>query len=119
MTMAPKKPARRAEMKQMSHDKPHHNDTDTSFRARDHELGTATGTGPSPSSGVNGNGNGAELVVIEDGGRLSPAQRRTAQDLLRLYRSLCGGQPGQYWPQALLDTSGGFTRPPFPTQERG
>jgi hypothetical protein len=104
-------------MKQMSHDKPHHNDSDTSFRARENEL-SAGAASSSQSNGGNST-NGAELVILEEGGRLSAAQRRTSQDLLRLYKSLCGGQPGQYWPQALLDTSGGFTRPAFPTTEKG
>jgi hypothetical protein len=46
--------------------------------------------------------------------RLSADQHRTARALNRLYRSLCGGQPGQYWPQALLDSAGRFNRPLFP-----
>jgi hypothetical protein len=60
-----------------------------------------------------------EFVIIGDNGALSVDQRRTAGQLLRLYQSLCGGQPGQYWPQALLDTAGRFNRPPFPGRDQG
>lgn len=45
---------------------------------------------------------------------LSADQTRTAHSLRRLFQSLCGGQPGQYWPQALLDSAGRFSRPTFP-----
>ncbi len=48
--------------------------------------------------------------------RLSAEQRRVAAGLLRLYQSLCGSVPGQYWPQALLDSAGHFNRPPFPSR---
>jgi hypothetical protein len=61
---------------------------------------------------------GTELVIVDDGVRLSPDQRRVAQELLRLYQSLCGNQPGQYWPQALLDSAGKFNRPAFPQRGR-
>jgi hypothetical protein len=59
-------------------------------------------------------GERGEFVVIDEDTRLSADQRRTAHELLRLFHSLCGGQPGQYWPQALLDTAGHFNRPAFP-----
>lgn len=62
---------------------------------------------------------GDELVVISEGQHLSADQRRTARGLHRLYQSLCGGKPGQYWPQALLDTAGSFNRPAFPFPDRG
>ena len=52
-------------------------------------------------------------VIITDT-RLSAAQHRIAHGLHRLYQSLCGGRPGQYWPQQLLDSGGGFNRLPFP-----
>jgi hypothetical protein len=55
-----------------------------------------------------------EFIVVQDGTRLSSDQRRVAGELLRLYHSLCGGQPGQPWPQALLDSSGKFNRAVFP-----
>ncbi len=61
---------------------------------------------------------GDELVVIDEGTRLSAAQHRTAHGLHRLFQSLCGGQPGQYWPQALLDAAGRFNRPAFPFPQR-
>jgi hypothetical protein len=55
------------------------------------------------------------VVVIDDHTpRLSDAQRRTAHELLLLYQSLAGEQPGRYAPQALLDTAGGLSRPTFP-----
>ena len=50
---------------------------------------------------------------------LSADQIRTAQTLHRLFQSLCGGQPGQYWPQALLDSAGRFSRPGFPGTDHG
>lgn len=50
--------------------------------------------------------------------RLSADQRRTAHAVRRLYYSLCGRQPGQYWPQALLDSAGNFNRPKFPDPGR-
>jgi hypothetical protein len=50
--------------------------------------------------------------------RLTEDQRRTAHGLRRLYRSLCGSQPGQYWPQALLDAASPFNRPVFPRRNR-
>lgn len=50
--------------------------------------------------------------------RLSADQRRTGRDLRRLFHSLCGGIPGQYWPQALLDSAGKFNRPSFPSPTR-
>jgi len=59
-----------------------------------------------------------EYIAIDEGTRLSAAQHRTANELQRLYQSLCGGQPGQYWPQALLDTAGRFNRPTFPVRGR-
>ena len=55
---------------------------------------------------------GELLLVDED--RLSGEQRRVAAGLRRLYHSLCGAIPGQYWPQGLLDSAGKFNRPPFP-----
>jgi len=58
-----------------------------------------------------------EFFVVEDG--LSSEQHRIASDLQRLYTSLCGGVPGQVWPQALLETAGNFNRPVFPHRERG
>jgi hypothetical protein len=61
---------------------------------------------------------GPELLFAEDAS-LSPAQNRTTQQMLRLYGSLCGQRPGEYWPQALLDTAGTFNRPPFPRQNGG
>ena len=60
-----------------------------------------------------------DVVVIDDGTHLSSDQRRTAHELRRLYQSLCGTQPGQYWPQALLDTAGRFNRPAFPDRPHG
>jgi hypothetical protein len=61
---------------------------------------------------------GVDLVAVDDGPRLSAIQHRTAHELHRLFQSLCGGQPGQYWPQALLDTAGRFNRPVFPFPQR-
>ncbi len=49
---------------------------------------------------------------------LSADQVRTARSLHRLFQSLCGGQPGQYWPQALLDSAGGLSRPTFPARDQ-
>jgi hypothetical protein len=51
--------------------------------------------------------------------RLSAEQLQTAHALRILYQSLCGGQPGQYWPQALLDSAGSFNRPLFPGPRNG
>jgi hypothetical protein len=51
--------------------------------------------------------------------RLSADQVKTARALHRLFQSLCGGQPGQYWPQALLDSAGRFNRPIFPSRDNG
>ena len=51
--------------------------------------------------------------------RLSADQVKTARALHRLFQSLCGGQPGQYWPQALLDSAGRFNRPVFPAHHNG
>ena len=50
---------------------------------------------------------------------LSADQRKAGQALHRLFQSLCGGQPGQYWPQALLDSAGGLSRPSFPVRNYG
>jgi hypothetical protein len=50
---------------------------------------------------------------------LSAAQVHTARSLHHLFQSLCGGKPGQYWPQALLDSAGGLSRPSFPVGDRG
>src|SRR4051794_2002885 len=61
---------------------------------------------------------GGEFVIIEDAVRLSPDQRRVSHELSRLYQSLCGNQPGQYWPQALLDSAGKFNRAVFPRRGR-
>jgi hypothetical protein len=58
--------------------------------------------------------NEGEIIFVDAGTRLSPQQCRLANDLRRLYQSLGGGHPGQYWPQALLDTAGGFRRLAFP-----
>jgi hypothetical protein len=73
-----------------------------------------TGTHPSP----------AQTHSDDDGGifgvtPLSGAQVHTARALRHLYQSLCGGTPGQYWPQALLDSAGGLSRPSFPVGDRG
>ena len=57
-------------------------------------------------------------IVLVDVTRLSAEQRTTLHALARLYRSLCGAHPGQYWPQALLDSAGKFNRPPFPPAPR-
>jgi hypothetical protein len=59
-----------------------------------------------------------ELVFVENTS-LSPAQNQTMQQMQRLYASLCGPRPGEYWPQSLLDTAGTFNRPPFPRQTGG
>jgi hypothetical protein len=50
---------------------------------------------------------------------LSADQVKTARSLHRLFQSLCGGQPGQYWPQVLLDSAGGLSRPTFPVRDHG
>ena len=60
----------------------------------------------------------SEMVLIEEGTTLSSSQQQTSQELMRLYEKLCGGQPGLCWPQALLDSAGGFSRPPFPTRAK-
>jgi hypothetical protein len=57
---------------------------------------------------------GLEVVVVDDGAHLSAQQRRSAHELFRLYQSLCGGQPGRYAPQSLLDTADRLGRPAFP-----
>jgi len=59
-----------------------------------------------------------EIAIIDDSVRLSQDQRRVAHELSRLYQSLSGNQPGQYWPQALLDSAGKFNRPAFPRRGR-
>ena len=56
----------------------------------------------------------SNVVEVIDGTRLSAFQRQRAHELLRLYQSLCGGVPGQYAPQSLLDTANTFNRPAFP-----
>jgi hypothetical protein len=61
---------------------------------------------------------GTELLIVEDT-TLTPAQNLTTNQLMRLYESLCGPRPGEYWPQALLDAAGTFNRPPFPSQNGG
>ena len=61
---------------------------------------------------------GTEILFVEDA-KLTTAQNRTTQQMLRLYGSLCGPRPGEYWPQTLLDSAGTFNRPPFPRQTGG
>lgn len=63
-------------------------------------------------------GESREIVVVNQGTLLTADQKHTSQQLRQLYQSLCGNQPGQYWPQALLDTAGRFNRPNFPGQEQ-
>jgi hypothetical protein len=72
---------------------------------------------PKPALAASSNGHGrgpTELVVISNGTRLSQDQQRVSGDLLALYESLAGAEPGQYWPQALLDSAGHSNRPNFP-----
>jgi hypothetical protein len=54
------------------------------------------------------------LVLVNGEVPLSAEQLRIADRLHRLYQSLCGAIPGEYWPQALLDSAGNFKRPEFP-----
>lgn len=68
-------------------------------------------TEPSPSRKP------TEVVVVENAPRLSADQHRTAQQLLSLYQSLAGDQPGRYAPQSQLDTAGRFSRPAFPGRD--
>jgi len=56
--------------------------------------------------------------IIITGIPLSTAQQQTKHELLQLFYSLCGRQPGQYWPQALFETAGHLNRPSFPFSNR-
>jgi hypothetical protein len=79
---------------------------------------TAAKMPPAADVEVAASTDGTELLIVEDT-TLTPAQRSTTQQLMRLYESLCGPRPGEYWPQALLDAAGTFNRPPFPRQNGG
>ena len=99
----------------------------------DHPTSQASPTGVKSSQGqtadprrpqmqTHGDGDVDINVNIEDNfgvTRLSADQVKTARALHHLFQSLCGGQPGQYWPQALLDSAGRFNRPVFPARHNG
>ena len=75
-----------------------------------------------PPVQTHGDGDVDVNINVDDGfgvTRLSADQVKTARALHRLFQSLCGGQPGQYWPQALLDSAGRFNRPVFPARHNG
>ena len=111
--MSHKKPAARREgTQQMSHHK-YPTASEAFLALTDNAAVTANPSDASDGS-ASQQGNGGGLVVIADDTRLSVDQRETARELLRLYESLCGAQPGQYWPQALLETAGSLSRPLFP-----